>query len=207
MSRIGPFWRIITSALLFSISVKAQTHKGISFQGVIKLPNGEYPTGSGITVNAKILSPNDCVLREEDFAGVNLTNGYINIPIGTGTTGGANPAGLTLRNVMDNSSTFNSLTCLNADGSVNGGVTSFDPSTSNGSRKFRLSLTIDSTPVVADFNMRSMAYAINAESLDGKTKTDFIQTSGTLTQARLEEFISNMTAASGNAIKWNAIAC
>ena len=68
-----------------------QTHKGISFQGVIKLPNGEFPTRSGLTVNARILSPNNCILREEEFSGVNLADGYINIAIGTGTVGGYDP--------------------------------------------------------------------------------------------------------------------
>lgn len=61
--------------LLLSWATQAQTHKGISFQGVIKLPSGEFPTRSGITVNARILSSNDCILREEQFSGVNISNG------------------------------------------------------------------------------------------------------------------------------------
>lgn len=181
---------------------QAQTHKGISFQGVIKLPSGEYPSRAGMTVNARILSPNDCILREEQFGGVNISNGYINLAVGAGATVGHDP-GLSLKKVMDNSSSMTGLTCLNVDGSVNGSVTSFDPSTTNGARKLRVSLVIDSLPIVADFNMRSMAFAVNAESLEGKTKTDFVQTSANVTQSRLESLLNAMTSISGNSVKWD----
>lgn len=144
------FFLVVGSA--FSAAI-AQTHKGISFQGVIKLPSGETPTRSGITVNAKILSSNDCVLREEQFTGVNISNGYINVPIGKGNTGGNDP-GLTMAEVMDNSKTITNgpsrpagLACLDSGGNVNGSVTFYNPATSDGARKFRLSLTLDSVPV------------------------------------------------------------
>lgn len=182
--------------------VFAQSHKGISFQGVIKLPSGEYPSRAGVTVNARILSPGDCILREEQFTGVNISNGYINLAVGTGVAVGYNP-GFSLKKIMDNSSVITGLTCLHADGSPNAGVTSFDPSTTNGARKLRVSLTIDSIPIVADFNMRSMAFAVNAESLEGKSKSDFIQTSSAVTQARLEDFLSAITSTSGGSVKWD----
>lgn len=203
MNRTFLISSLIAASILFSAGISnAQAHKGISFQGVIKLPAGEYPTRAGVSVNARILSPSGCILREEQFDGVNISNGYINLAIGTGSVGGYNP-GLSMKKVMDNSSTITGLTCLNADGSVNGGVTEFDPSATNGSRKLRVSLTIDSIPIVADFNMRSMAFAVNAESLDGKSKADFVQTSAVVTQGRLEDFLSAITSASGGSVKWN----
>jgi hypothetical protein len=168
----------------------AQSHKGISFQGVIKLPSGEYPTRSGLTVTSRILSPNNCILREEQFTGVNVANGYINIAIGAGSTGGYDP-GFTMKQVMDNSAVINGLTCLNADGTVNGGVVSFNPATTTGARKFRLNVEIDSIPVIADFNMRAMAYAINSETLNGKTETNFINTSANITQAAVENWFAS----------------
>ncbi len=191
--------------LLLSWATQAQTHKGISFQGVIKLPSGEFPTRSGITVNARILSSNDCILREEQFSGVNISNGYINLAIGTGSVGGSDP-GFSLKQVMDNSNTISDLVCLLADGSINGAVTSFNPATSNGVRKFRMSFTLDSSPVVADFNMRSMAYAVNAESLDGKVKADFINVNGAqgLTQANAESIFNRYTQLNAILSNFNA---
>ena len=191
MNKKWNFFVIAFVLLFIGISYsQAQTHKGISFQGVIKLPNGEYPTRSGLTVNSRVLSPNNCILREEQFTGVNVSNGYINIAIGTGSTGGYDP-GFSMKKVMDNSAVITGLTCLNSDGTVNGSVTSFDPSSTNGARKFRLSVTIDSTPVVADFNMRAMAYAINSESLNGKTESNFVNTSTNITQTAAENWFAS----------------
>lgn len=190
--------------LFFEAGVaQAQTHKGISFQGVINLPSGEQPTKSGLNVTSYILSPNNCILREEYFSDVNISNGYINIPIGTGTASGDDP-GLTLKQTMDNSAPILSgpakplgLACFDTNGSLNPGVTSFNPATSDGRRKFRLSLMIDSVPVVADFNMRSTAFAINAESADdakklnGKSDTSFLQTSVNVSQSSAEAWFSS----------------
>lgn len=189
-------------SLFFLISPSSfAQHKGISFQGVIKLPDGTYPTKSGVTVNARILSPNDCILREENFTGVNISKGYINLALGTGAVAGNDP-GLTLKQVMNNSSTISNgpslpsgLVCLAADGSVNGSVTSFDPASTNGARKFRMSLYVDSIPVVADFNMRSMAYAINSETLEGKAASDFVSINNAkgVTQTNLESVFDRFT--------------
>lgn len=192
-----PLWPILFAAVAaFAISslAMAQSHKGISFQGVIKLPSGEFPTRVGVTVNARILSPNSCILREEQFSGVNISNGYINLALGTGATGGYDPS-FTLAKVMDNSATISGLTCLNIDGTVNGGVTSFDPTVGNGARKFRMSLVIDSIPIVADFNLRSMAYAVNSETLNGKKETDLvnINTAKGLTQGNAESIFNRYT--------------
>lgn len=166
-------------AVLFAFSAEAQTHKGINFQGVIKIPgNGNqyvYPTEKGITVNAKILSTNNCILLEEEFLGVNISNGYINLSIGTGSRIGADP-NLPLSKVMDNSKEITGLVCLNSNRSINTSVTSFDAALtgSNGSRKLRIDVTVSGYPVIADFNMRAVAYALNSETLNGKSDSDFI---------------------------------
>lgn len=185
---------ILNLTVIFAMTAEAQTHKGVSFQGVIKLPTGEYPTRSGMTVNARILSPNGCVLREEEFSGVNISNGYLNLAIGTGSVSGYDPS-FTMAKAMDNSAVVSPLTCLNADGSVNGGVTSFNPAVTSGARKLRVSLTIDSYPIIADFNMRAVAYAINAETLSGKSTSDLINvnSSQSLTQANVESVFQRFT--------------
>ncbi|MGE5084875.1 MAG: hypothetical protein ACM3MG_01140, partial [Bacillota bacterium] len=197
MSRVSlklmPLFTLVTTLIASNFAI-AQTYKGISFQGVIKLPTGDYPTRSGMTINARILSPNGCVLREEEFSGINISNGYMNLVIGTGVVGGYDPA-LTMASVMDNSTVKSSLTCLNSDGTVNGSVTSFNPATTNGARKLRVSLTIDSYPIVADFNMRAVAYAVNSETLNGKSDTDFIAVNNAknLNQTNMESIFQRFT--------------
>ncbi len=210
MSRFKLHSFVVSASLLLIPTVSlAQAHKGISFQGVIKLPSGEYPTKSGLTVRSYILSSNNCILREEQFTGVDISNGYINIPIGTGTVTGDDP-GLTMKQVMDNSSPItrgpnktSGLVCLDSNGNVDSSVTSFNPATGDGRRKFRLNVVIDGTPVIADFNMRSVAYAINAESaetsddskkFDGKLRSDFLQVSSDVNQSILDSWFSQLVS-------------
>lgn len=195
---------MIGFALSLPLASFAQTHKGISFQTVIVKPDGTSPTVAGTTVNLKVLSPNRCVLWEEEHTGVNISDGYLNLTVGQGTTTGAHPSGQTMKKVFDNTLTQTGLTCLNADGSVNGAVTSYVP-TDTDARKLRMDLTISGDPVVADFNMRAVGFAVNAENLGGKSSADYLQvkTSSNVTQSKIEEFFANITAASGNAIKWD----
>lgn len=179
---------------IYGDTATAQTHKGISFQGVIKLPSGEYPTRSGMTIKARILAPNGCVLRDEEFSGVNISNGYLNLVIGTGVIGGYDPS-LTLPSVMDNSAVKSSLICLNSDGTINGAINSFNPAVTNGARKLQVSLTIDSVPIIADFNMRSVPFAINSETVNGKADTDLINVNNakSLNQVNVESIFERFT--------------
>lgn len=186
----------IISILTSPLNSMAQTHKGMSFQGVIKMPNSEYPTASGVTVQAKILSSNGCILRAEEFQGVNISNGYINLVIGTGSLTADDP-GLTLRKAMDNSAIISGgptkpggLVCLDGNGNVSNS-TSFDPTNTSGIRKFRIELSVGSMPLKADFNMRSVAYALNSESLNGKTESNFVQTSTNITQTKAEDWFAS----------------
>lgn len=163
--------------------------KGISFQGVIKTPSGQFPTISGTTVVVKVLSPNECILLEEKFSGVNISNGYLNLIIGKGTPTSNNPTpARDLKQVMDNSVSLSGLTCLNPDGSM-GNLTTYTPQVGD-TRKLRISLVVDQDTVVADFNMRAVAFAVNSDSLNGKTDNQFVQTSEKITQAAVESWFA-----------------
>lgn len=204
-----PALTFIAAFVLFSVA-QAQTHKGVNFQGVIKNPNGTYPNVAGTTATLKILSPNNCILWEEQHSGVNVTDGYINLVVGKGATGGHQPAGQTFQKVYDNATPQTGLTCLNLDGTINGGITSYTP-TAQDSRKLRLEMTLPDGPILADFNMRSMPFAVAAENADTakkigtKAEADLIvvNSGAGLTQANLEEFIQSLTSVSGGSVRWN----
>lgn len=191
---------VVISILGLGSSGLAQSlAKGISFQGVIKTPSGQFPTISGTSVLVKILSPNDCILREEGFSGVNISNGYLNLVIGRGTPTSNNPnPARDLKAVMSNSANLSELRCLMPDGSINDSKTTYEPQASD-VRKLRVSLQIGDDNVVADFNMRSVAYAVNAETADdskklnSKTSEDFIQVNAVknVNQESLETWFSN----------------
>lgn len=172
--------------MLFTVEI-SHAHKGITFQGVIKLPNNSYPNMSGVTARTMVLSPTNCILREEEFSSVNISNGYINLIIGKGTRTGSDP-NLSMTEVMNNSNIFNGLVCLDINGNISG-TTSYDPSSGNGERKLRLHIA--TLGITADFNMRSMPFAISAETLNGYSHSSFIRVSPNVTQNALESLVSN----------------
>lgn len=200
--KINKFIFLFVLMTIFSKFTYAQTgeNKGITFQAVIKDPDGVYPTVSGLSVVLQILDPAGiCVLREESHSGVSISNGYVNLAIGADSASvpvSANPQPvLSLSQVMDNSKPINGFNCT------------YTPSSGN-ARKLRIKVRLPrqsglSEPVVADFNMRSVAYAVNSETLDGKSKDQFIQVSNNLTQQRLESFLTSLTSISGNSVKWD----
>lgn len=183
---------VIISLLFFSSLSFAQTHKGVSFQAIIKSPDGTFPSVAGLMVNAKILSPNNCVLWEEEHSGVNITSGYLNLVIGRGTPTGYQPSGQTFTNVYNNSVPQSGLTCLNSDGSVNSGTTTYTPTSQDG-RKLRIDFALSTGHILADFNIRAMPFAVNAENLNGKSDSAFVQVNGLqgLTQSSAEQWFSS----------------
>lgn len=184
----------------------AQSHKGINFQAVLRSPSNTYPNVAGLTATIQILTPDNCVLREEQHSNVNVTNGYINLVVGGSAAtaaGGHNPSPiLSLPEVFSNSVVRTSLTCINSDNTVALSNQTYNPA-SNHARKMRLRINIPGEGlVVADFNMRAMPFAVNAEQLDGKTINDFIQVDATknVTQTNLNNFFSNSNFANINSV-------
>lgn len=188
-------------SLFYANASFSQNYKGINFQGIIQDPDGGYPTAMGLSVTLQILDPvSDCVLREEVHSGVNVSNGYLNLVIGASSAtvpaeSNPNPI-LTMQQLMDNSQS-----------SINGFNCSYIPSQGHG-RKLRLKASLPRSSggndlVIADFNMRSVAFAVNSETLDGKTKDQFIQTSASVTQEALNSFMATLKGSSGHSVKWN----
>jgi hypothetical protein len=188
------FWIVSIILSLMTGELANAQHKGISFQAVLKKPDGTYPTVSGLSVLLQVLDPvSDCVLREELHSGVNVSNGYINLVLGSAsasTPGGRNPSPvLTIPQVMDNSTTRNGLNCVDQNNNITSSSQTYVPLDTH-ARKLRLRAVISGDTVVADFNMRAIAYAVNAENLGGKTASEFVQSSVNITQARVESVYS-----------------
>lgn len=183
-------------AMTFLTGIQAQAqHKGINFQAVLKTPSGTLPNVVGLTATVQILTSNNCVLREEEHPGVNITNGYINLVIGGPTSvaaGGHNPSPLlNYQEIFNNSVARTGLTCINPDDSVAASGQTYTPLASD-ARKMRLRLQVPGEGlVVADFNLRSVPFAVSAETLNGKSENDFIKTSTNVTQNALETFFSS----------------
>ena len=171
--------------VLFGIIAQAQT-QGIAFQAIVSTPQGNLLNVSNITVNAKILSPNGCILREEEFTNFNITNGYLYLSLTQGTATGDDP-GFNLQKIFNNSAPLTGLTCINNDGTIKVATTTYAPTLSD-IRKVRVSFQNNSDQIVADFNMRTVPFSVNAENLNGKKSTDFVAINNdkNVTQEKIE---------------------
>lgn len=182
--------------LLLTVGAQAQwSNKGIKFQAKIKyVSNGELLNLSGASVNVRILSPNDCVLWEENHAGQNITNGYLSLVVGSGTTQGAHPAGTTLKAVFDNTTNRSGLVCVDGTNAPTAN-TAYHPM-ANDIRKVRISFNNGVDSVLADFSLRASGYALNSETLDGKSVSDFVLKAATAWPATCAtgEFVSSVSA-------------
>lgn len=182
-------------SLGFSLEGHAQ-HKGISFQAVIKKANGVYPTATGLTITAQILDPiRHCVLREEVHSGKNISNGYLNLVLGdheAATPSGHNPASiLSIREVLDNKVARSGLNCVNKNNDITLTNQTYTPSNLD-RRVLRIRMTLDGEEIAADFNMRSVGFAVNSEMLNSKTEEDFINVNNAknVTQEKLESIFA-----------------
>ncbi|NUN04652.1 MAG: hypothetical protein HUU57_02715, partial [Bdellovibrio sp.] len=182
----------------FSIEGHAQ-HKGISFQAVLKRSDGSYPTVSGISVTAQVLDPqNHCVLREEEHSGKNISNGYLNLVLGdsaAATPGIRNPSPvLSLSQVLDNKTTRTNLKCVDLANNIISSGQSYIPSNVD-RRVLRIRLNVQGEDIVADFNMRSVGFAVNSEMLNSKSDTDFINVNNLkgVVQSNLESIFDRFT--------------
>lgn len=187
------------SFLGFSMEANAQ-HKGISFQAVLKKSNGDYPTKDDLTFKAQILDPvKKCILREEIHTGKEITDGYFQIVLGESsvqTLPDYNPSGgvLTLSEVMDNTKERSGLKCVDENNNIISSNGKYIPSNLDG-RILRVRVTLDGEDIAADFNMRSVGFAVNSEMLNSKSDTDFVNINNTkgVTQTNVESLFEQFT--------------
>lgn len=199
---------MILLVLVFSNFVFS-AERGLNIQAFISKPDGSPLSATGVNVNLKVLSPNSCVLLEEDHAAVNITNGFLYVVLGKGTRGGSD-RGFTLSQVLNNRTARANLD--NVVSAVGANDCTFTPQgDKSDQRKIRINFLDGATTVEADFNLRSGGYAIAAEdseSLQGKAAADFAQLNGNVSQQNIEDLAQKIlgpiaAASSGMAFKWN----
>ena len=187
------FSRTFIFALL-SVGVFAQAaDMGVPIQLKLRAPDLSYPTETGISLKVYILSSTGCILREEDFTNRDITEGSISLMLGSGILGADDP-GLSLNSVYNNAVAKTGLTCIDANNvEVSTGQT-YTPAATDG-RILRVSTSDLASPIIANFNMKSSAYAIQAESVGGKIAADILtQNAATqLNQTNLEALLGDAT--------------
>ena len=177
--------------IVFSISHAAEM--GIPVQLRLKSPSGVYPTESNVTMKLQVLSLSGCVLREETFSNQSVVDGAVSLNLGSGIRSGYDP-NISLNAAFDNATPKSALTCLNALGAVVSTNQNYTPIAGD-IRQIRFSAVILSDTILADFPIKSVPYAIHAESVGGKSGADIlVQNLATqLNQTNLESLLADST--------------
>lgn len=172
----------------------AAVDMGVPVQLRLKSPGGLYPTETGVAMKLQVLSvTSNCVLREENFSNQTLIDGSVSLTLGSGTRSGFDPA-LPLNQVFDNSSPKTLLSCIDSSGASVSTNQTYSPSVAD-SRTIRFSAIVSGDSVIADFPMKSVPYAIQAESVGGKLGSNIlVQNPATqLNQANLQALLADGT--------------
>ena len=179
----------IILCLAFSTASAQISPQGISLQGRIVDSSNNPLEDLNVIFTVHILSPGaeECVLYEETHT-VNMTGsgGVFALPVGSGTRSGtAFEDTSTLAQVFNNASAaINSLTCATGN--------SYSPATGN-KRKIKMTFDNGGGPqvVTQTLDIQAVPYALYADTLRGKSPTDFLQTSTSTTQAKIDNLATN----------------
>ena len=159
-------------ALILSQSV-AFAARPISFSGRVLRSDDTAIENQYTKFNVKIENASDCVLLEEEFdMDMQNSNGYFKLTVGTQAIGPLNPNGIDIFKA-------GTYACQN-------GTSWIAPQ--GAIRKVTMSVKVDSDPwvVFSSDVMNSMAYAQDAEYLQGKKPSDFIQVNSATDQAKID---------------------
>ncbi|MGE0634436.1 MAG: hypothetical protein AB7O96_18620, partial [Pseudobdellovibrionaceae bacterium] len=170
---------LVIAVLTGPVSVVASaTPEGLTFQGRIIKPNGRPLEATSVMLNVRVLSPtSDCILLEENHTvAMSETGGVFSLVIGTGARTGSDK-GFNLNQIFKNSGSLTGLTCAAS------GVTQYD-ALSGHSRRVRVAFSdgVETVTLTSDFIVRSVPYAMIADSVQGKSAADFVQVNTTGTK-------------------------
>lgn len=167
-----------------------ESPQGVFFQGRLMDATGTTALVDSTTeLIVRILDHNQqCILYEEQYTGgntLNITDGTFAIKIGTdGITTVAAPGGSMAR-VFANEAT--AITGLSGTGC--GGT--YTPSA--GDIRY-IELTVNGTTLTPNLAIYSVPQALSAETINGLESTDFVQVTGTVTQALMEGLVDGSSA-------------
>lgn len=168
----------------------AQSFRGIPVEAYITKPDGSPLTTSNFSAVAQLISPSECIMFEEFYSNLSVTNGAVNLTLGKGQRTAGDP-GLAMDRLLSNAVNFSGLNSTSGDS----GSCVYQPSAQD-SRTLRLKLYFDGETVVADFSLKSVPYAViadEARTLQGLTPDSLIKTNPGigLNQANFERMFNS----------------
>lgn len=159
------------------------------YEGVLSDSSGQ-PLASTQFIQLQILYAGTCVLFEENHPNISLgPSGEFKLIVGSGQ-----------RTDTTNNNAYDILT---ASGNVQCAGSPMTTTNISNTNERTLRIKVGSATLSPDMEIAHVPFAMNTQRIENKMASDLLQTSTQLTQNRLENFITTIIAASGNAIKWN----
>jgi hypothetical protein len=187
-------WGILTSQL----SLASEVPSSFTYQGRLFATDGTTPLTSNVDFKLQIYDPTaTCLLYEESQENISLTDGLFSISVGSNIGNirrGPNDPGLSMSTIFSNqSSAVRSIGAANC-------VSGYTPG-SGDKRKLKVTVfnrnsgeSVILTPLKElSMNPYSLisSQAVDSKKLDGKTSSQFIQTSSNISQSSLESWMSS----------------
>lgn len=147
----------------------------------VRDPQGNLVNASSVDIVAEVRNESGtCIIRRDSIASQNVVNGIVRVELGTDV----NPSsGVAIRSALSNETAFN---CLTGSGQTN-----YTP-TVNESRQVKLRFSGISAEVLdIVIPLGATAYAMSAQSLNGKSSEQFLNVSASVTQGRAETWFAS----------------
>lgn len=180
--------RWLFTFFIFSCHYGWSAPEGLTLQG--RLVKDSLAVVGAVTLTVQVTSPNldACLLYEEAHA-LNLSaddEGSFSVKIGGGTRT-SNDKGFSLVNIFSNrNAPLNGLSCTGSS------ATSYTPSSSDSRYVYVRFLNGSETVVFnSPYVIQSVPYALEAERLDGKMASEYLQTTSDTTQSKLNSLMTN----------------
>jgi hypothetical protein len=185
---------ILALTLMTSTAFAAQVPQSFTYQGRAFNQDGTVPITSSIDLTLGIYAPNGCLLYEETQTGIDLSHsdGKFSVQVGTAQGSGmrtSNDPGLSMSKLFANSGSQ-----IRAAGA--GCSSGYTPAAGD-VRKLHVQIGVSGGAKVAispDMVIASVPTAMVAETLQGKSPTDFVQLDGSVSQASMDSLTNGSEA-------------
>lgn len=177
-------WLLLVTLIAAMNAEASSAPQSFTYQGRLYKSDGVTPVdSSSVLFTIQLRSPDGaCVLFEETHTrNLSSSEGTFSLIIGEGTN--TNATALSISNVFDNLSAKSGVSC------------NYTPAASD-FRRLRLTYDdgIDNITLAPDQTIRSVPYALMANSLQGLNKDQFIQVSSNTTQVKVDAVFANYAA-------------
>ena len=168
---------------LFFAQLALASPNNFSFNGYLTDSSGNVVANSSYPFSIKIMDGASCVLYTENFSAVSVVNGDFALKIGTGASPVYFGGNTKLSQIFDTKNT-----------AISGNACTVNGTTAS----WYLNIIFNSIDM-GNVAITAIPFAMNAETINGKADTNFVQIQGNTTQVNIDNILNNTIGGTFNA--------